>query len=586
MIMIRLVVLATSAALVVLTGWVWRVVYGFDPLWEASWSWVIDYTMAYGRVPPFLQWSFFALGGALLVSFLLIQSIATRIRSKTLSGGRDSADLHGSARWANRKEASSLFGLGVVVGGWRSWWRTRMLRHDGPEHVMVFAPTRSGKGVSLIVPTLLTWPESVFVLDIKGENFALSAGWRASQGHRVVKFDPTSSSGSARFNPLAEVRVGTEKDIADCQNIASMMIDPDGKGLRDYWMKEGWSWLSVLLLHVLYRVRRDKGRTACFDDVNTFVSGISPNGEAEDKFVEFLEEMIVFDHGVDHVDKEVRRGATRMLLKAPQERSGVHSTAITELALYADPIVARNTEDSNFRIEDLMSGETPTAFYLVLPPSDIDRCRPLSRTILNLILRRLTEKMAFEGGTPKKTYKHRLLLLLDEFTSVGKLDIFQQALAFVGGYGIKAMVIVQDISQLHQTYGREESIMSNCAVRTAFTPNKIETAKVLSDLTGKTTIVQETRSRQGQPGEIGRVSDQQKETARPLLTPDECMRLKVIQEKRLFGFKWTVPGEVLTFSAGLPPIRGRQVLYFQSRRLRRRAAIPPPAMRTPEAGQS
>ena len=577
--MIRFVVFIAMAAEIVLTGFIWQSYFGFYPLWEGSWVWFINYVKAYGHVPPFIQNGLFVLGGGILLTTLLIQWIGARAGSRTLAGGRDSADLHGSARWAVKREAATLFKkTGVVVGGWRSWWRTRMLRHDGPEHVMVFAPTGSGKGVSLIIPTLLTWLESVFCLDIKGENYALTSGWRASKGHRIIKFDPTSPTGSARFNPLAEVRVGTERDIADCQNIASMMVDSEGKGLKDYWMKEGWSWLSVLLLHVVYRVKRDEKRIACFDDVNTFVSGLTPNNDDDtDNFVELLNDMIAFDHHADHVNKEVRRGATKMLLKASQERSGVHSTAVTEMSLYADPIIARNTAVSDFQLEELMGGEQPVAFYLIMPPSDIDRCRPLTRTILNIMLRRLTERMEFEGGTPKKAYKHRLLLLLDEFTSVGKLDIFERALAFIRGYGIKAMVIVQDITQLHQTYGKEESIMSNCAVRVAFTPNKFETAKLLSDLTGKTTILQATRSRSGKVGEIGSVSDQLKETGRPLLTPNECMRLRLIREKkRWFRRPKMIPGDVLTFSAGLPPIRGRQVLYFQKKELRKRAAMPPP----------
>ncbi len=555
--------------------WRWHEAVGFDPLDPRWWTWLAARAVHPAGLPPELTWSAFQIG---TIGFLVMMTAGValaRAGNRTTSGGRGGDELHGTAKWATRadvKKAGLFAEKGVVVGGWPSVFGTKTLRHDGPEHVMAFAPTRSGKGVSLILPTLLTWPESVLVLDIKGENHALTAGWRASQGHRVLKFEPTAATASIRFNPLAEVRLGNGREIADCQNIASMIIDPDGKGLRDYWQKEGWGWLSVVLLHVVYRVIKEEGRDACLDDVNYFVSGITADADCEDSFATLLRDMIDYEHGSKDVDREVRRGANRMLIKAPQERSGVHSNAITELALYADPIVARNTAVSDFRLDDLMNGEAPAALYLVVGPSDLDRLRPLIRIIMNLFLRRLTERMEFDGGRSVAHYKHRLLLMLDEFTAIGKLEIFERALAFIAGYGLKAFIIVQDISQLQKAYGREESIMSNCHVRIAFAPNKIETAKVLSDMTGKTTVVQRRKSRSRRLGEIGSVSDSVQETGRPLLTPDECMRLGAMEKQR----GRMVPGEALIFTAGGPPIRGRQDLYFQNKELLKRAAIPAP----------
>jgi type IV secretion system protein VirD4 len=324
-------------------------------------------------------------------------------------------------------------------------------------------------------------------------------------------------------------------------------------------------------------VRRDEHRTACFDDVNTFLSGITGDGDAEesdDNFEHILAEMASFDHGKSHVNKEVRRGANSMMIKAPQERSGVHSTAKTQLTVFADPIIARNTATSDFRLHDLMNGDAPMALFLVVSPADKDRLRPLLRIILNLFMRRLTERMAFGAGQTLAGYKHRLLLMLDEFTSIGKLEIFEESLAFMAGYGLKAMIIVQNTEQLFKHYGRDESIMSNCKIRVAFTPNKLETAKLLSDMTGKATIVQKRRSRSGRMGDLGSVSDNLAETSRPLLTPDECMRLQIIDTE---GRK-PVPGDALIFVAGLPPILGRQKLYFLDRELSRRSKMTPPQM--------
>lgn len=561
--------------------WQWHLAVGFDALDLRWWQWSLDAATHPAGLPDEMLYPALWIGITGLLSMFGVLALAARANNSTLKGNRKGDELHGSARWAKLKDLkkAKLFRKdGVVVGGWPSWFgRVRELRHDGPEHVLVWAPTRTGKGVSLILPTLLSWRESILCLDIKGENFAKTGGWLTSIGHKVLRFEPSASSGSTRFNPLAEVRVDTEQDIADCQNIAAMIIDPDGQGMKDYWRQEGYGWLSVVLLHVIYRVRRDEHRAACFDDVNTFLSGITGDGDAEesdDNFEHILADMAAFDHGKAHVNKEVRRGANSMMIKAPQERSGVHSTAKTQLTVFADPIIARNTATSDFRLHDLMSGDAPMALFLVVSPADKDRLRPLLRIILNLFMRRMTERMEFGSGQTVAGYKHRLLLMLDEFTSIGKLEILEESLAFMAGYGLKAMIIVQNTEQLFKHYGRDESIMANCKIRIAFTPNKLETAKLLSDMTGKATIVQKRRSHSGRMGDLGSVSDNLAETSRPLLTPDECMRLQIIDTEG----KKPIPGDALIFVAGLPPILGRQKLYFLDRELSRRSQMTPPQM--------
>lgn len=571
--------------------WQWHLAVGFDALDLRWWQWSLEAATHSAGLPNEMLYPALWTGIVGLVSMFAMLALATRANNSTLKGNRKGDELHGSARWAklrDLKKARLFRKDGVVVGGWPSWFgRIRELRHDGPEHVLVWAPTRTGKGVSLILSTLLSWRESILCLDIKGENFAKTGGWLACIGHKVLRFEPAATSGSTRFNPLAEVRIDSERDIADCQNIAAMIIDPDGKGLSgSYWREEGWGWLSVVLLHVLYRVRTEQGRIACFDDVNIFLSGITgqpsedgPSGnenrdQADDNFEHILAEMAAFDHGKAHVNKEVRRGANSMMIKAPQERSGVHSTAKTQLTVFADPIIARNTATSDFRLHDLMNGDVPMALFLVVSPADKDRLRPLLRIILNLFMRRMTERMEFGSGQTVAGYKHRLLLMLDEFTSIGKLEIFEESLAFMAGYGLKAMIIVQNTEQLFKHYGRDESIMANCKIRIAFTPNKLETAKLLSDMTGKATIVQKRRSHSGRMGDLGSVSDNLAETSRPLLTPDECMRLQIIDTEG----KKPIPGDALIFVAGLPPILGRQKLYFLDRELSRRSQMTPPQM--------
>ncbi|NDV23133.1 type IV secretory system conjugative DNA transfer family protein [Desulfovibrio sp. JC022] len=497
-------------------------------------------------------------------------------------------DIHGTAHWADKKEikqAGLLGGSGVYVGGWLDKKVLRYLRHSGPEHIMAFAPTRSGKGVGLVLPTLLSWEGSSIVLDIKGENWALTSGWRKQQGHKVMKFDPTEATGNAaRYNPLSEIRIDGPHAIPDAQNIASMIVDPDGKGLKDYWNKAAFSFLGGTILHclILYRIRED--RHATLNDLSLMLADEERDISAlfeemlTDKHDEYLRELFgdaMDESSIIAIKKFISAAAREMLNKAEAELSGVVSTAVANMALYRDPVVSRATSGCDFRITDLMNTKEPVSLYLIIRPSDIDRLRPLVRLILNIVLRRLTENMEFENGQAKAGYRHRLLLMLDEFTSLGKMEIFERALAFMAGYGIKAYIIVQDLAQLQSAYGKEESIMSNCHLRIAYAPNKIETAQVLSKMTGEATVVQKKTSISGtRSGHMNKANVSISEAKRTLLTPDECMRLPGA-EKDGSG-KITKAGDMLIFPAGFAPIYGMQILFFLDPEFLKRSRIPAP----------
>jgi type IV secretion system protein VirD4 len=253
-----------------------------------------------------------------------------------------------------------------------------------------------------------------------------------------------------------------------------------------------------------------------------------------------------------------------MLNKAENEMSGVISTAMSFLALYRDDVVANNIATSDFSITDLMRQDKPVSLYLVVPPSDKDRLKPLIRLIINQVVRRMTEDMAFKDGQSVANYKHRLLLMIDEFPSLGKLDIFEEALAFIAGYGLKAYLICQDKSQLDKPYTRDESITSNSHLRVIYAPNKIETAEWVSRILGKRTVTTENTSISYAGGNVmpyqTGMSGGLQYQGRELLTPDEVMRLKG-PVKDAQG-KITEGGDMVILSAGGAPIYGQQILYF------------------------
>ena len=275
---------------------------------------------------------------------------------------------YGSARWAETREireAGLLCQNGVLLGQWREHY----LRHDGPEHVLCFAPTRSGKGVGLVVPSLLTWPGSAIVHDIKGENWNLTARWRAKLG-RVLLFDPTNAA-SAAYNPLLEVRRG-EWEVRDVQNIADVLVDPEGAlERRNHWEKTSHSLLVGAILHVLYA---EPNKTLA--GVANFLS--DPRRPIETTLRTMMTTPHLGERGVHPV---IASSARELLNKSDNERSGVLSTAMSFLGLYRDPVVATVTRGCDWRIRDLVERTAPATLYLVVPPSDISRTKSLTQKL-------------------------------------------------------------------------------------------------------------------------------------------------------------------------------------------------------------
>jgi type IV secretion system protein VirD4 len=453
---------------------------------------------------------------------------------------------YGSARWATEPEVRAA-GLLSQAGIYLGRLSKQHLRHFGPEHVLCFAPTRSGKGVGLVVPTLLSWPSSAVVHDIKGENWALTAGWRSQFSHCLL-FDPTDAR-SAAYNPLLEVRRGP-KEVRDVQNIADVLVDPEGSiERRNHWEKTSHSLLVGAILHVLY-AEADKTLAG----VAAFLSDPSRPIEST------LRLMMMTPHlGERGVHPVVAQAARELLNKSDNERSGVLSTAMSFLGLYRDPIAARVTSRCDWRISDLVEADHPVTLYLVVPPSDISRTKPLVRLILNQIGRRLTESLE---GVERR---NQLLLMLDEFAALGRLDFFETALAFQAGYAIRAFLICQSLNQLAKAYGENNSILDNCHIRIAFACNDERTAKRISDALG---IATEQRAMKNYAGHrlspwLGHLMVSRQETARPLLTAGEVMQLPSTDE--------------IVMVAGLPPIRAQKIRYYENRALRARC-LPVPVL--------
>ena len=518
---------------------VWRGVPLYPP-WRFFYWWFV-----YDAYAPRLFWTggmIAAFGGLLGTGCAIVASVwRARSAGKVVT--------FGSAHWAARRDvrgAGLVSASGVFLGafGWD------YLRHDGPEHIMAFAPTRSGKGVGLVVPSLLSWTGSAVIHDIKGENWQLTAGWRSRFSHCLL-FNPTDPR-SAAYNPLLEVRRGAF-EVRDVQNIADILVDPEGAlERRNHWEKTSHALLVGAILHVLYA---EEEKTLA--RVAGFLSDPARSFEAT------LVAMMTTPHlGEAGVHPVIASAARELFNKSDNERSGVLSTAMSFLGLYRDPTVAAVTSRCDWRIADLISAEHPVSIYLVVPPSDISRTKPLIRLILNQIGRRLTESLDGSDGVERR---HRLLLMLDEFPALGRLDFFESALAFMAGYGLRAFLIAQSLNQIEKAYGPNNAILDNCHVRVAFATNDERTAKRISDALGTAT---EQRAQRNFAGHrlalwLGHVMVSRAETARALLTPGEVMQLP--------------PDEEIVMVSGSPPVRAKKLRYYADRNFTSRV-LPPPTL--------
>ena len=550
----------------------------------SPWSWAIWDIRYHAYAPKIFSKALLITYISFFSMFFLMLILAVR---RMRHGKRSGA--YGTARWARTGELER-FGLfadaGVVLAQSNDarfhamvdvekrvrWVMDRpgrsLLQHNGPEHVFCFAPTGSGKDVGLVIPSLLSWTGSALIYDIKKELWASTSGWRRQFSY-CWRFEPTAVDNWVHYNPLMEIRRGNF-EVRDAQTVADILVDPDGSKERlDHWEKTGHNLLVGTILHVLYsEPQKDLAGVA------NFLSN------PERSIYDTLRYMLSCNHcnGMPH--PVVSACAREMLNKSENELSGVVSTAMSFLGLYRDPIIAQNTSYSDFSINDLTNADRPVSLYLVIPPSDIDRTKPLVRLLFNQFGRRLTEKMEFENSRkesgftlfinrklfkahPKIVHKHKLLFMLNEFTSLGRLGFFETEMAYLRGYGIKCFIICQSLNQL-DIYGQNHSILDNCHIRVTYGSLDDRTAKRISELLGQATELRRQLNYAGNRLSpwLGHVMASEQENPRPLLTSGEVLQL---------------PGDdALIMAGGMPPYRAKKIMYYQDDRFKDRAWMPAP----------
>jgi type IV secretion system protein VirD4 len=426
---------------------------------------------------------------------------------------------HGSARWGDPAVLEQP--AGVLVGR----HDRALLRLDGEGHVLTVAPTRSGKGVSCVIPNLLDHPGSALVTDPKGENYAVTAAWREKHGHVVQALDPFDLvQGCGAYNPLSLVDVSSIDAADDARMLADMLVLPEGKeGEQTFWNEEARGLLTGLILHA---ASSPESQCRTLPHVRALLT-LPP-----DSFNELLTDM----SKSDAAGGLVARAAARILQKADRERSGVISTAQSHTHFLDSRRMARVLSCSTFDFRALKTGRMTV--YLVLPPDRLDSYARWLRLMIACGL------LAVERtpGQPSP----RILFLLDEFAHLRRMQPVQRDIGLAGGYGVRFWLVLQDLSQLRATYAESwPTFLANVDLLQAFGTSDWETAEYLSKMTGDSTIrvasenhstgISRGRNAQRQQGSGWSMQ----EKGRRLLFPDEVRRLP--RDRQLVFIKGTEP---------------------------------------------
>ena len=449
------------------------------------------------------RWHLFWAMGALFVLAAVAGVMGRRRRAE--------ATTHGSARWARPREVRRA-GLharhGVVIGRLAG----RLLLDDGETHVLVCGPTRSGKGTGVIIPTLLTWHASALILDPKdGENAEVTAPWRGQYGRKVALFTPCRSPHDC-INVRDFIRLKTSHEFGDALLVAQSLTAAEHQAKESavslHFRELAALLITAGLLHVCYTVT-DSSLAALWHFFT----------QQHTSLPDCLQTMAGTAHTSHGVHQAIASMTTAITnITGDRELSSVWTTAIRPLVLYSDPLVAKSTDTSTITLADLQYGPVPLSLYLIAPsPMQLARLHPLYRVILDVAMTRLMEH-------PVRTWHQRLLLCGDELPWYGYTRAIDKGIAVMAGYGIKGLLVTQDLPALEDVYGQHSAIWGNTDLKIFHAPTNDLTAKRISEnLMGRGTIVNPVE--QWQAGVLGRRAVSVQHVARPLLTTDEVMEL-------------------------------------------------------------
>lgn len=472
----------------------------------------------------------------LVAGFTLFAGIPLAILGAT---GRK-RELHGSARWANHAEirAAGLLSdeAGIVVGR----LGPKYLTLQGQQSVILSAPTRSGKGVGIVVPNCLSFPGSIVVMDIKGENHRITSGFRARHGQRVFKWAPFAEDGrSHRWNPLANVRHEARYRVGDILEIAQVLYPTAGASSNDKFFND--SARNLFLGLALYLLETPElPRT-----IGELLRQSSGKG------------MTIGDHLREMIGDRIKAGRplsdtcvdalNRFLSTSDNTLSSIKATFDAPLTIFADPLVDAATSQDDIGLQDLR--RTPMSVYVVIPPKKLTD----ASVVLNLFFSQAINLNTAKLPDDDDSIKHQVLLILDEFTAMGRVGALSKGISYIAGYGVRVLTVIQAVSQLDSTYGRDEArtFSTNHALQIMYAPREQRDANEYSEALGTFTEKSESRGRSVSHAARGGASTSRNISPqrRPLLLPQEFKELGVDRE--------------VVMLENCKPILASKILYYE-----------------------
>ncbi|GMU68385.1 MAG: hypothetical protein AMXMBFR37_07180 [Steroidobacteraceae bacterium] len=457
--------------------------------------------------------------------------------------------LHGEARFASRRELAraGLLGVeGIILGAVRN----RYLMLAGQQGVALAAPPRAGKGTGIVVPNALNWSGSLVCVDIKRENWSITAGARVAGGQACHLFDPFAEDGrTARWNPFFYVAADPRRRVNDLQRIAEMLY-PDPPNVDPFWTASARSLFLGIALYLFET-----------PSLPRTIGEVLRQGmaSAEEGFGEHWKRVI--EGRLAHerpLSSECVRALYDVIDLAPVTASSIRKTFTSRLDLWLNPILDAATAGNDFDLRELR--RKPMSIYVGVNPDDLHRLRP----VLSLFFQQAIGLQTRELPEHNRALKLPVMMLLDEFTALGRIPIMAEAISYLPGYNVRVLLVIQTPSQLREVYGNNnaETMLKSLAARIVFAPKDYADAREISDELGTTTVKVPTisRSRWGwgtrKPPQVS--ESQQK---RALLLPQEVKDIGV--------------DEALIFYEGLPPIRCRKIRYFADKRFSARVRPPP-----------
>lgn len=564
------------------------------------------------------------------------------ITALILNSHQKNQNVHGTARWGNLKDLKALGHLqryGVVCGETananvyseinpekgnlvlhlhknfftRKEEISPLICHSGATNTWMIAPTRSGKGVSTIIPTCINYGVpywtydkvhhkkiikgrgSMIIFDPKGENYDATAGWRCkfsvvvpfrplgnrpipSNGKDLTKKDLENWKNenrtldnpnpvpewTAHYNPILEIPDNPNTAFAWADMIAEIFFGSEkGKGGGDetsaYFANKARDIFTAVVLHVRF-APEDKipWKEKNMSTVLAFMSEASNNGktgeEASDEENEgcgeaMCAEMIATDHGADVINNLIRLAANRSTMQPAKERGSTYSTVFSKISLFQDPLIAEATSYSDFSVDDFINGKNAISLYLIVPYNHIARIAPIFRMLITFMIKKFSD-----GTTNANSVKLKIpcLFLLDEFPVLGYFPDIAQNMGILAGYGVTFYIVSQSVNQIVDVYGENHPFLDHCKTKIIYAPGNYKDANMVSQMIGNRSVLLDNKS--SNMANLGASNLSSQEISVSLVNPDELMKLEF--------------SRCIVLLEGKPPYKGKKVVYYEDPRFK------------------